>query len=47
MRRLTDDSGEIAEFLGISKDLVRMRYKRAREMLLKKGGDALYEASKF
>ena len=37
---------EIAQFLDITPDLVRMRYMRAKRLLIKMGGDALYEASK-
>ena len=37
---------EIAQFLGISNDLVRMRYMRAKKLLIEMGGEALYEASK-
>lgn len=37
---------EIAKFLNITDDLVRMRYMRARRLLIEMGGEALYEASK-
>lgn len=37
---------EIARFLGISEELVRMRYLRAKRLLIEKGGKALYEASR-
>ena len=37
---------EIAKFLNITDDLVRMRYMRARRLLIAMGGEALYEASK-
>ena len=37
---------EIAKFLGISDDLVRMRYMIAKKLLIEMGGEALYEASK-
>ena len=35
---------EIADLLGITDNLVRMRLKRAKRILLEKGGDELYEA---
>ena len=34
---------EIASVMGISCELVRKRYSRARKMIIKLGGDALYE----
>lgn len=37
---------EIAKFLNITDDLVRMRYMRAKKLLIEMGGEALYEASK-
>ena len=37
---------EIAKFLNITDDLVRMRYMRARRLLVAMGGESLYEASK-
>lgn len=37
---------EIAKFLNITDDLVRMRYMRAKKLLIAMGGEALYEASK-
>ena len=37
---------EIAKFLNITDNLVRMRYMRARRLLIEMGGEALYEASK-
>ena len=37
------DHGDIADLLGISKELVRKRYQRAREQLLLMGGEELYD----
>ena len=46
MLRYFDDMSifEIADLLGISEGLVRMRLTRAKRILLEKGGDDLYEA---
>jgi RNA polymerase sigma-70 factor (ECF subfamily) len=42
LRGLGLDHGEIADLMGISVELVRKRYQRARQKLLEMGGEALY-----